>query len=82
MANAKQCDICGEFYNVPEPDKDELYWDETINTSMVRVMRHKPGCRAMTHDTFLFDSCESCLQDVLDYILSKKAESAKETNND
>ena len=74
MANAKKCDICGGFYVVPELDEDRIF-NTNLNTSMVRILRRKsPKCRDL-HDVTQFDSCEKCLQDVLDYILSKAAKS-------
>ena len=74
MANAKKCDICGGFYVVPENDPDRLSWDDSINTSMIRVLRRKTEELGIKHDVMQFDACEKCLQDVLDYILSKKAD--------
>jgi hypothetical protein len=74
MANAKQCDICGRYYNVPEIDEDAIF-RTNMNSSMVRILRHKPKSRTTTHDVMQFDSCDKCLQDVLDYILTRKATS-------
>ena len=75
MANAKKCDICGQYYDVPEPIEGLLY-DDFRNTSMVRVLRRTDDRFNKPHDVMQFDSCESCLQDVIDYILTKRAESA------
>lgn len=75
MANAKQCDICGKFYLVPEMDPGCL-WDEDMNTSMVRILRRK-NTNSIKHDVIQYDACEQCRQDVTDYILSKTAVSAK-----
>ena len=42
MANAKRCDICGEYYQVPDvPSEDWLEHHRT--TSMVRLLRLKDG---------------------------------------
>ena len=71
MSNAKRCDICGKYYDVPERNDG---FEEWRNTSMVRVLRMKPQIRC-DHDVMQFDSCDNCLQDVLDYILSKRADS-------
>ena len=73
MANAKKCDICGKFYTVPEIDPGFL-WDESTNTSMVRILQLKTDERGIKHDAIQFDACEECRQDVLDYILTKKAD--------
>ena len=71
MANAKRCDICGEYYQVPDvPSEDWLEHHRT--TSMVRLLRLKDG-RSVDHDVFHFDSCEKCFQDVMDYILDKQS---------
>lgn len=75
MANAKKCDICGKYYDVP--NYGDLIIDEFRNTSMVRVLRQKPNERRIDHDVMQFDSCEECLQGVLDYILTKRADSEK-----
>lgn len=72
MANAKKCDICGKYYDVPERNDG---FEEWRNTSMVRVLRLKPEDARHNHDIMQFDSCDECLQDVLDYILSKRADS-------
>lgn len=68
MANAKKCDICGKYYDVP--GQNEIYMEEGHNTSMVRILRRKNTLR-IDHDVMQFDACEDCLQDVLDYILAK-----------
>lgn len=81
MANAKKCDICGKYYDVPELVAGLMY-DDFRGTSMVRVLRKTGRCNH-PHDVMQFDACESCLQDVLDYILTKRVESEKgETTND
>ena len=76
MANAKQCDICGKFYLVPEMEPGCL-WEEDMNTSMVRIMRRKKT-ETIKHDVMQYDACEKCLQDVLDYILSRASKSSTE----
>ena len=78
MANAKKCDICGKFYTVPQSNGDVLAWDENINTNMIRVLRRKSETVSIKHDVMQFDACDECLQDVLDYMLSKSAESSVE----
>ena len=74
MANAKKCDICGKYYDVPDNGYD-ICLDDGRNTSMVRILRRKPVDIRVEHEIMQFDSCEKCLQDVLDYILTKKADS-------
>ena len=71
MANAKRCDICGEYYLVPE--RGDLLYDDMINTNMVRVLRLKKDTAAPKHDIMQFDACDDCLQDVLDFILTQRA---------
>lgn len=73
MANAKRCDICGAYYEVPNPTED-MCWSDILNTSMVRVLRRKPITDRIDHEVMQFDSCEACLQDVIDYILTKRAD--------
>jgi hypothetical protein len=73
MANARKCDICGEYYDVP--NTDEFLQETWNNTSMVRVLRLNGTSMKNRHEVMQFDSCEKCLQDVLDYILTKRADS-------
>lgn len=72
MACARKCDICGQYYDAPEYH-DPLGMDP--NTSMIRMLRLNPEHRPNVHDVLHYDSCENCFQDVLDYILTKQADS-------
>ena len=76
MANAKKCDICGKYYDVPQA-YEGMIWDEYLNTSMIRVLRRGPEDHKIKHDTIQFDACDDCLQEVLDYILAKRADSER-----
>lgn len=74
MANAKKCDICGKYYNIT--DEKGIWTDDGFtNTSMVRCLRLKREGKHTDHDAMHFDTCEECLQDVIDYILTKQADS-------
>lgn len=73
MANAKKCDVCGNYYDVPD-NNDGVYLDDCRNTSMIRILRRKPIDHRIEHEIMQFDSCDKCLQEVLDYILTKKAD--------
>lgn len=78
MANAKRCDICGEYYQVPNIVKEDYDWSEQWrNSSMVRLLRRKDK-QKIEHDVFHFDSCDKCFQDVMDYILTKQSAWAEE----
>lgn len=77
MANAKRCDICNRYYDSPVRP-DDLIYSESMNTSMIRVLRLNPEDIGVKHDVMQFDACDNCLQDVLDYMLGKRAESEKE----
>lgn len=77
MSNAKRCDICNRYYDVPDRTEGVIY-DDNFNTSMIRVLRLNPTCVSVKHDVMQFDACEECLQDVLDYMLAKRIESEKE----
>ena len=81
MANAKRCDICGEFYEVPTVNHLMHLTNENMNTSMVQVLRRKNIDDRTEHDILQFDSCEGCLQDVIDYMLTRRAESEKENRH-
>ena len=78
MANAKRCDICGKYYDVPNR-AEEMIYNEHLNTSMIRVLRLEPKKAFIEHDVMQFDACDKCLQDILDYMLGKRAETEKET---
>jgi hypothetical protein len=78
VANAKRCDICNRYYDVPDRP-DEMIYSEQMNTSMIRVLRLNPEHPMVKHDVMQFDACNNCLQDVLDYMLGKRADSEKET---
>ena len=71
MANAKKCDICGRYHDVPQHDEFDFQSDET---SMVRILRLNPIGAKRMHDVMHFDTCENCTQDVLDYVLAKQAD--------
>lgn len=74
MSFARKCDICGEYYDVPAIE--EYLSEPWTNTSMVRILRLQDGNKTYNrHDIMNFDACDKCLQDVLDYILSKQADS-------
>ena len=73
MANAKRCDICGEYYTSVGSDLRDDFWDERRNTSMVRLLRRTDDERNVDHAVFHFDACEKCFQDVMDYVLAKKS---------
>lgn len=73
MANARKCDICHNYYD--EPEVDAGTFEPWNNTSMVRILRLTRDGRKM-YDVMHFDACEKCLQDVLDYIFAKSAETA------
>lgn len=75
MANAKKCDICGCYYDVEEDNPYKLDYDEQFN--MVRMHRARDSEKKIhVGNCWLhFDTCETCYQDVLDYILTKKAAS-------
>ena len=73
MANAKRCDICGKYYDVPELD-EEFAHNANLNTSMVRILRLKSVTCKHKHEVMQFDSCDNCLQDVIDYMLTKRVD--------
>ena len=81
MSSARKCDICHNYYDVPDVEVGTLEpWN---NTSMVRVLRLNPDAKKehiASHDVIHFDACEKCLQDVLDYILTKSAETSSGGN--
>lgn len=77
MSNAKKCDICGDYYDAPNVSPYRLDYEECFNT--IRMCRAKdPDKKSFNDETWLvFDACDKCYQDVLDYILGKAAEVAK-----
>lgn len=76
MSCAKKCDICGKYYDVAEinPYAHEPFGNDT---SMVRIMKLRPKedrdeRTGGSHTIFHFDACDKCLDDLMDYILSKQ----------
>lgn len=75
MSNAKRCDICSKYYDIPDTSYYRLDYDENLN--LIRLHRATSPNNRPKDDTWLqFDACDECYQDVLDYILAKKAESS------
>ncbi len=71
MSNAKKCDICGKYYDVPDAF-GMTEFGMNSNTSMIQFARRKTDKR-LDHEVIQFDTCEECYQDMLDYILAKGA---------
>lgn len=74
MSNARKCDICGKYYDLASMSEYLLDYERYVN--IVRLHRAvKIGENRDLDDSewMHFDACDECLQDVLDYILSKKA---------
>lgn len=69
MANAKKCDICGDYYDVPQP---KFLNDEMTNTSFITFARVDPNNPSL-HDRSQFDTCEKCWREIMDYILARQA---------
>ena len=80
MANARKCDICGKYYTTTDFRPGDF--DPWKNTSMIRVLRLVHDKEHDYHDTMHFDSCEECLQDVIDFMLARRAEKEKGELND
>lgn len=77
MACARKCDICGKYYDVLEVNPGDL--EPWSNTSMVRILKLDYKNDHRLHDVIHFDVCDECLGDMMDFILSKQADStAKE----
>lgn len=72
MASARKCDICGQYYDVPEINT--FMHEPWTNTSMIRVLRLNDQGDYGKHDVMQFDACEKCLQDVIDYMLARRSE--------
>jgi hypothetical protein len=69
MANAKRCDICGEFYTAPEFVVG--LFPDSYRQQLDYVTIHKADEREAS---MYFDSCKKCQQDLIDYILTKRAD--------
>lgn len=73
MANAKKCDICGKFYEIPDVSPYRLDYEDAIN--IIRMHRGvDPDSKSNDELWLHFDACDECYQNVLDYILTKKAD--------
>jgi hypothetical protein len=66
MANAKKCDVCGGFYQVPEFGGD-CFIDRHLQ-QLNYIIIHKADEKEAS---LYFDCCEQCQQEVLDYIMSR-----------
>ena len=78
MSNAKKCDICGKYFDVIDISEHLLNYERYLN--MVRLHRAVEFGKTRDLDDsewMHFDACDECLQDVLDYILGKKADGEK-----
>ena len=75
MSNAKQCDICSKFFGVPEVDYGRLEEDYR-HLNLLRMHQALPEGQMVYHDNpwLQFDLCDSCYDNLLDYILSRKAD--------
>lgn len=72
MANAKKCDMCGNYYDMPDISPCLADYERYVNE--VRLHRAPESDEKNARDIWLsFDACPKCYQDVLDYILSKAA---------
>lgn len=73
MANAKKCDICGEYFDVPDVNPCRLDYEENFN--LIRLHRARdPKDHTVSENWWLsFDACDTCYQRVLDYILAGAA---------
>ena len=70
MANAKQCDICGKYYSLPEP-AGLLY---KAASGKVELFKNVPKLHhAAEHEGLYFDACDECVQEITDLILEKRA---------
>lgn len=72
MANAKRCDVCGGFYEVPEITADLINPFEFLDYVVIHKAEER---RASMH----FDTCKKCQQELIDYILTKRAEAEEVT---
>lgn len=69
MANAKKCDICGAYFDMPEFNPYRLNYDENLNY----IRLHKAKDYDEEDPWLHFDTCEKCYSDLLDYIIGKAA---------
>jgi hypothetical protein len=79
MANAKKCDICGGFFEIPEYDPRMFPHDEE-SYSFIRLHDSADLNNRVSRELawLHFDACPKCYQDVLDFILSKAATNVAE----
>ena len=67
MANAKKCDVCGGYYEVPNWNPYRLDALDEVD----HIIIHRGG--EQEHSMY-FDTCPECRQDVMDYILTKRVD--------
>ena len=66
MANAKRCDVCGKFYEVPGETSDLIDPYAFLDYILIHKVEER---KAVMH----FDTCKKCQQELIDYILTKRA---------
>jgi hypothetical protein len=66
MANAKRCDICGRFYEVSEETADLMDPYRFLDYLLIHKAEERKA-------VMRFDTCKKCQQELIDYILAKRA---------
>lgn len=73
MANAKRCDICGKYFVLPTTKKDSMLYRSVAG----KVELYKSASElhhAKEHEGIVFDACDDCVQEIMDLILTKRAD--------
>ena len=77
MSNAKRCDICGKYFDIPEVEHGRLEEDYR-HLNLIRMHQALPEGQMCYHDDpwLQFDLCDDCYDKLLDYIIGGKAEAS------
>ena len=70
MANAKRCDICGKYFTLPEFKSFHNTLAGKVELYHMVVNKHHAADRVGVS----FDACDDCVQEIMDHILTKKAD--------
>ena len=73
MANAKRCDICGEYFIIPDLDNKVIDYGARAGAVHLYKLEDANAWRGEYREGSYFDACDKCVQDITDYILTRRA---------
>ena len=74
MANAKQCDICGNFYAAHKNSKKLRSWD-MYDSAVISIYDPEPNKECPDDDDRItMETCPKCMARIREFIASMKEE--------